>query len=42
VVPSLGLVIAVNAGVYNFEGQGSQNIASDTVLDTVLRTTKIQ
>jgi hypothetical protein len=42
VVPSLGLVIAVNAGVYDFEGQGSQNIASDTVLDTVLRATKTQ
>jgi CubicO group peptidase (beta-lactamase class C family) len=42
VVPSLGLVVAVNAGVYDFEGQGSQNIASDTALDTVLRATKTQ
>ena len=42
VVPSLGLVVAVNAGVYDFEGQGSQNIASDTVLDAALQATKAQ
>ena len=42
VVPSLGLVVAVNAGVYDFDGQGSQNIASNTVLDAVLQATKPQ
>ena len=40
VVPSLGLVVAVNAGVYDFEGQGAQTIAANTVLDTVLRASK--
>lgn len=42
VVPSLGLVVAVNAGIYDFDGQGSQNIASNTVLDAVLQATKPQ
>jgi hypothetical protein len=42
VVPSLGLVVAVNAGVYDFDGQGSQNIAGNTVLDAVLQATKPQ
>ena len=36
VAPSLGLVIAVNAGVYDFDGQGKQNAAVDAVFDTVL------
>jgi CubicO group peptidase (beta-lactamase class C family) len=40
VIPSLGLVVAVNAGVYNFDGGGSQNIASDAVVDTVMRAAK--
>jgi CubicO group peptidase (beta-lactamase class C family) len=40
VVPSLGLVVAVNAGVYDFEGQGSQNIAGNTALDAALQATK--
>jgi CubicO group peptidase (beta-lactamase class C family) len=40
VAPSLGLVIAVNAGVYDFDGQGSQNAAVDAVLDTVLHATR--
>ena len=39
VVPSLGLVVAVNAGVYDFDGQGSQNIASTTALDAALQAT---
>jgi CubicO group peptidase (beta-lactamase class C family) len=39
IVPSLDLVIAVNAGVYNFEGQGNQDLAIDTVLDAVLHAT---
>ena len=42
VVSSLGLAVAINAGVYDFDGQGSQNIASNTVLDMVLRATKAQ
>jgi CubicO group peptidase (beta-lactamase class C family) len=42
VVPSLGLVVAVNAGVYDFDGQGSQNIATNTVLDAVVQATKPQ
>ena len=33
VLPSLGLVVVVTAGVYNFDGQGSQDLAADTVLD---------
>ena len=40
VVPSLGLVVAVNAGVYDFEGQESQNVASNTALDAALQATK--
>jgi hypothetical protein len=32
----LDLEIAVTAGVHDFEGQGQQNPASDTVVDIVL------
>ena len=32
IVPSLDLVVVVTAGVYNFDGQGDQNVAGDTVL----------
>ena len=42
VVPTLGLVVAVNAGIYDFEGQGAQSIAANTVLDAVLRAAKAQ
>lgn len=33
IVPSLDLVVVVTAGVYNFDGQGDQNLAGDTVLN---------
>jgi CubicO group peptidase (beta-lactamase class C family) len=36
VVPSLDLVVVVTAGVYRFDGQGPQELASDTALDMVL------
>jgi len=32
IVPSLDLVVVVTAGVYNFDGQGDQDLAGDTVL----------
>ena len=32
IVPSLDLVVVVTAGVYNFDGQGNQDLAGDTVL----------
>lgn len=32
IVPSLDLVVVVMAGVHNFDGQGDQNVAGDTVL----------
>jgi len=37
VVPSLDLVIVVTAGVYDFDGGGTQSAAEEAVLDTVLR-----
>ncbi len=37
VVPRLGLVVAVNAGVFDFEGKGEQNLAADAVLKMVLK-----
>jgi hypothetical protein len=36
IVPSLKLVVAVNSGVYDFDGQGEQNLAADAVLQMVL------
>lgn len=33
IVPSLDLVVVVTAGIYNFDGQGDQNLAGNTVLD---------
>ncbi len=33
ILPSLGLIVVVTAGVYDFDGQGSQDLAGDTVLD---------
>jgi CubicO group peptidase (beta-lactamase class C family) len=32
IVPSLDLVVVVTAGVYNFDGQGDQDLAGNTVL----------
>jgi CubicO group peptidase (beta-lactamase class C family) len=33
VLPRLDLIVVVTAGVYNFDGGGSQDLAGDTVLD---------
>lgn len=33
ILPRLGLVVVTTAGVYNFEGQGPQNLACDTVME---------
>jgi CubicO group peptidase (beta-lactamase class C family) len=37
VVPRLDLLIVVTAGVYDFDGQGSQGVTSDAVVDLVFR-----
>jgi CubicO group peptidase (beta-lactamase class C family) len=37
VVPSLDLVVAVTAGVYNYDGKGPQSLAGDTARDIALR-----
>jgi CubicO group peptidase (beta-lactamase class C family) len=37
IVPRLGLVVAVNAGVYDFDGRGEQNLAADAALQMVLK-----
>ena len=42
VIPSLGVVIAVNAGVYDFDGQGSQNGAGDAVFEAVLQAVRLR
>lgn len=34
VVPSLDLVVVVTAGVYNYEGEGHQDLAGETVLNS--------
>jgi CubicO group peptidase (beta-lactamase class C family) len=34
VVPSLSLVVVVTAGLYNFDGDGDQDLAADAVMDT--------
>lgn len=40
ILPSLGLVVVVTAGVYDFDGQGQQSLACDTVMDrSALRAT---
>lgn len=36
-IPILGLVIAVNAGVYDFDGQGDQNAAGNAVFEAVVQ-----
>jgi hypothetical protein len=36
VIPSLDLIVAVTAGVYNYEGKGSQGLAGDTARDMAL------
>jgi CubicO group peptidase (beta-lactamase class C family) len=33
IIPRLGLVVVTTAGVYDFEGQGPQNLACDTVME---------
>jgi CubicO group peptidase (beta-lactamase class C family) len=33
VVPSLDLIVVVTAGVYNYDGEGDQDIAGRTILD---------
>jgi hypothetical protein len=40
VIPRLGLVIAVNAGLYDFDGKGEQNLAADAALRLVLNAVK--
>jgi CubicO group peptidase (beta-lactamase class C family) len=37
VVPSLDLVVAATAGVYDYEGKGDQGLAAETARDTALR-----
>lgn len=37
VVPGLRLIVAVNAGVYDFDGRGDQNLAADAALKMVLK-----
>jgi CubicO group peptidase (beta-lactamase class C family) len=37
VMPALDLVVAVNAGIYNFDGEGQQNLAGDTALEMALK-----
>jgi len=37
VVPSLDLIVAVTAGVYDYDGKGSQGLAGDTASDMALR-----
>jgi hypothetical protein len=36
IVPKLALVVVVTAGVYDFQGKGPQNLACDTVMDTIV------
>jgi CubicO group peptidase (beta-lactamase class C family) len=40
VVPSLDLAVAVTAGVYDFNGEGHQEIAGDAALEAILRATE--
>jgi CubicO group peptidase (beta-lactamase class C family) len=37
VVPSLDLVVAVTAGVYDYDGKGPQSLAGDTALRAAAR-----
>jgi CubicO group peptidase (beta-lactamase class C family) len=37
VVPSLDLIVAVTAGVYDYDGKGPQGLAGDTTRDMALR-----
>ena len=37
VIPSLDLIVAVTAGVYDYDGKGPQGLTGDTARDMVLR-----